>query len=168
MDKQAIQERHEKILEMVREFCAKKLDQEYFGLTEKLIQKLSRKRNPPMVSGDIKIWSAAVVHAIGSINFLFDKSFDPFVTSAELNDFFGTKSSTVSAKSKLIRDLLKLGIFDSEFSTSKLASKSPMATMVMVDGFIVPLSNLPEQYQAEVLKARAQGRDLTFTTRQST
>jgi ribosomal protein L31E len=39
-----------KIIELVREFCAKKLDEEYFELSEKLTQKLMRKRSKPLDS----------------------------------------------------------------------------------------------------------------------
>jgi predicted metal-dependent hydrolase len=45
MDKQKIQERQQKILDLVREFCAKKLDEEYLELAERLTQKLGRKKN---------------------------------------------------------------------------------------------------------------------------
>ena len=43
-------------------------------LCEKLIRKMSRKRNVPFLSGRMEIWAAAVIHALGSINFLFDTS----------------------------------------------------------------------------------------------
>jgi hypothetical protein len=35
----------------------------------------------------------------------------------------------------------------------------------MVDGLIVPLDTLPEQYQQAVRQARAEGKDISFTTR---
>jgi hypothetical protein len=35
---------------------------------------MSRKRNVPFLSGRMEIWTAAVIHALGSINFLFDTS----------------------------------------------------------------------------------------------
>jgi hypothetical protein len=34
----------------------------------------------------------------------------------------------------------------------------------MVDGLIVPLDTLPEQYQDMVRQARAEGKDISFST----
>jgi hypothetical protein len=165
MDKQQIQERQQKILELVREFCGKKLDEEYFELSERLIQKLGRKRNVPFTTGQTQIWAAAVIHALGTINFLFDKSFEPYVSIDEINNFFGTTKSTTTNKSKQIRDLLKLDRWDNEFSTRRMSESNPIANFVMVDGLIVPLAQLPEQYQIAVRQARAEGKDISFTTR---
>jgi len=71
MTKQEIKQREEKLLEMTGAFCAQKLDKDYYQLCEKLIKKLGRKREVPFQRGKLEIWAAAVVYAIGSINFLF-------------------------------------------------------------------------------------------------
>lgn len=44
------------------------------------MMKLGRKREVPFQRGKIEIWAAAVVYAIGSPNFLFDKSFEPYMS----------------------------------------------------------------------------------------
>lgn len=165
MDKQHIQERQQKILDLVREFCGKKLDEEYFELSERLVQKLGRKRNQPLATGQPQVWAAAIIHALGTINFLFDKSFEPFVSIDEINDFFGTKKSTTGNKSKQIRDLFKLDRWDNEFSTKRMSNSNPFADLVFVNGLIVPVDTLPEQYQVAVRQARAEGKDVSFTTR---
>lgn len=164
MDKQKIQEQQQKILDLVGEFCTKKLDRDYFELSEKLTLKLGRKRNVPFLTGQPKVWAAAIIHALGSINFLFDKSFAPYVTLDEINDFFGTTKSTSGSKSKQIRDLLKLNYYDKEFSTKKMQENNPYNNLVMVDGFIVSIDTLPEQYQQAVRQARAEGKDISLTT----
>jgi hypothetical protein len=165
MDKQNLQDRQQSILDLVREFCAKKLDEEYFQLSERLVQKLGRKRNPPLATGQPQVWAAAIIHALGTINFLFDKSFEPYVSTEDINAFFGTTKSTTGNKSKQIRDLLKLDRWDNEFSTKKMQDSNPFANLVMVDGLIVPVNTLPEQYQEAVRQARAEGKDISFTTR---
>jgi len=165
MDKQNLQDRQQKILDLVREFCAKKLDTEYFELSERLIQKLGRKRNPTLATGQPQVWAAAIIHALGTINFLFDKSFEPYVSTDDINTFFGTSKSTTGNKSKQIRDLLKLDRWDNEFSTKKMQDSNPYANLVMVDGLIVPVNTLPEEYQQAVRQARAEGKDISFTTR---
>ena len=165
MDKKILQDRQEKILELIREFCSKHLDEDYFELSERMVKKLGRKRNPPIVSGQPQIWAAAIIHALGTINFLFDKSFKPYVSVDEINGFFSTSKSTVSGKSKLIRDMLKLGYYDNEFSTKHMNENNPYTNMVMVDGFIVHVSSLPEKYQEMVRQARAEGKDISFETK---
>lgn len=165
MDKQKIQEQQQKIIDLAVEFCVYKLDEDYSDLSIRLIQKLGRKRNVPFETGKPEVWAAAVIHALGTVNFLFDKSFEPYVSIDEINNFFGTNKSTTGNKSKQIRDLLKLGIWDKEFSTRKIQGSNPFAEMVMVDGFIVPLDTIPEEYQKMVRQARAEGKDLSFTTK---
>lgn len=165
MDKKKIELQKQKILELLREFCAKKLNEEYFELAERMIQKLGRKRNVPFVNGQPEIWAVAVIHALGTINFLFDKSSTPYLSIDNINDFFGTNKSTTGGKSKQIRDLLKLSHWDKEFSTKGMQDSSPFINYVTVDGFIVPLDTLPEEYQQMVQNARAEGKDLSFTTK---
>ena len=74
MEKQLIQDRQQKILLIIDEFCKIKLNEEYFELSERLIQKLGRKRVVPFVTGKTEVWAAGIIHAVGSINFLFDKN----------------------------------------------------------------------------------------------
>jgi len=161
MDKQHIQERQQKILDLVREFCGKKLNEEYFELSERLVQKLGRKRNVPFTTGQPQVWAAAIIHALGTINFLFDKSFDPYVSIDEINDFFGTTKSTTGNKSKQIRDLLKLDRWDKEFSTKRMSGSKPFANLVMVNGLIVSVDSIPEEYQEMVREAKAQGKNIS-------
>ncbi len=164
MTKEEIKIKEKKLLELTGSFCAQELDEDYYRLCEKLILKLGRKRDVPFKSGNIEIWAAAVIHAIGSINFLFDKSYEPYVTAEQISEYFGTKKSTVSSKAKLIKDMFKMGYYDSEFSTQHMVENNPFNSMVMVNGFIVPLSSIPEDLQELVKEERAEGRDVEFTT----
>jgi hypothetical protein len=137
MDKKLLKEKETKIIELVKGFCDNDLNQEYFELSVKLIQKLGRKRNPPFETGKLEIWAAAVIHALGTINFLFDKASKPYSTVDILNNYFGTNKSTTTGKSKEIRDTLKLTMFDSAFSTSSAKERNPFNNLMMVNGFIV-------------------------------
>jgi hypothetical protein len=165
MDKK-IQERQQVIISLIEGFCKNKLDDEYFELSKKIIQKLGRKRNVPFATGQAEIWAAATIHALGTINFLFDKSFKPYVTIEEINDFFGTSKSTTGNKSKQIRNLLKLEHYDREFSTIKMLENNPFNDFVMVDGYIVSVKSLPEEQQQIVRQARAEGKDVMFTSKE--
>ena len=165
MDKQKLQERRQQILDLVRHFCSQKLNDEYYELAERLTAKLGRKRNVPYSTGQNDVWAAAIIHALGTINFLFDKASDPYVTVDEINEFFKTNKSTTGNKSKQIRDLLKLERWDNEFSTKRMQDSNPYKNLVMVDGLIVPLDTLPDEYQEMVRQARAEGKDISFNTR---
>lgn len=163
-DKEQIKEKQKQLLELTGAFCIQKPDQEYLVLCEKLIRKMGRKRQVPFQKGKIEIWAAAVIQAIGSVNFLFDKSFEPYISAKQLNEYFKTNISTVSAKAKIIRDMFQMDLFNPDFSTSHRYQNNPLNHMVMVDGIIVPIDFLPEQMQQIVHQARAQGNDITFTT----
>ncbi|HHG83700.1 MAG TPA: hypothetical protein ENJ82_03035 [Bacteroidetes bacterium] len=162
MNKQELKEREKKLLEMTGMFCSQKLDEDYFQLCEKLIKKMGRKREVPFKRGKLEIWAAAVIYAIGSINFLFDRSFEPYVTAQEISDYFGAKKSTVSNKAGQIRKMFKMDVFDNEFSTARSKAANPFNNIVMVNGMMMPLSSLPENLQELVRKERAEGRDVNF------
>jgi hypothetical protein len=146
-NKAIITEKTQRLIEMTTRFCDEYLDEDYQQLCEKLIRKMSRKRNVPFLSGRIEIWAAAIVYAIGSINFLFDKSFQPYATPGDIRDYFGTSQSTTSQKAKVIRDMFKLGYWDKEFSTSHMMESSPFSNLVMVNGLIVDKRSLPPEVQ---------------------
>lgn len=132
------------LIEMTSQFSDEYLDDEYKKLCEKLINKMSRKRNVPFLTGRLNIWAASVVHAIGSVNFLFDSSFSPYSSLDTLTAHFKTSKSTTSQKSKLIRDMFKLTHYDSEFSTSKMEKSNPFNDLVMVNGYVIPKALLDE------------------------
>jgi hypothetical protein len=57
----------EQIVALTDEFCAAHLDAEYARLCALLVAKLSRKRPSPLARGDLRIWAAAAIYAVGSI-----------------------------------------------------------------------------------------------------
>ena len=136
-DKQHLHALQRQLTDRTAAFCGEHADTEYAGLCKKLIDKMARKRSVPFLSGRLEIWGAAIVYALGSINFLFDKSFLPHATPDTLCDHFQVSKRTVAQKAKLIRDTLKLGYFDPEFSTERMIKNNPLARLTMVDGFLV-------------------------------
>ncbi len=133
-----ILEKKAALIELAQGFCREHLDEEYEQLVVKMIEKVGRKRAVPFMSGKLEVWAAGIVHALGTINFLFDKSTHPYVSVHDICAYFGTAQSTTSQKSKAIRDMFKLGYFDNEFSTSSLQERSPFNNLVSINGFIVP------------------------------
>jgi hypothetical protein len=164
-DKEKKLQKEQELLTLVSAFCKEKLNEEYNLLCSKMIKKLGRKRTVPFMTGRLEIWAASIVYTIGMINFLFDKSFEPYISSNEIHEYFDTKSSTVSAKSRLLRDMLKLSRFDDEFSTRHIIDINPFNQFVLVNDIIVDLDSIPLEYQEMVRQARAKGEDISFRTR---
>lgn len=100
------------IIKTLQSFCNDKLNDEYYDIALKLTVKLAQKRPPPLLSGQVATWSAGIVHALGMVNFLFDKSQIPHIRSQEIVEWFDLSQSTISAKSKSIRDMLKISQLD--------------------------------------------------------
>ncbi len=142
-----IEEKVHELIAMTTGFCETYLDTDYKQLCENLIKKMSRKRNIPFLSGRPEIWAAAIVYAIGSINFLFDKSFKPYSTAEDICRHFGTTKSTTSQKAKVIRDMFGLNYWDKEFSTTYMKETNPFSNMVMANGLIVDSRFLSPEIQ---------------------
>ena len=137
--KSLVDQKKQQLIKMTAAFCEEHLDAEYKQLSEKLIVKLARKRSVPFLHGRTEIWAAAIIHTLGSINFLFDKSFEPYLTPSDICEYFGTSKSTTGQKATLIRKMLNMGYYDSEFSTQRMQRNNPFSRMVMINGFMVPL-----------------------------
>lgn len=122
-EKEKIQKRKEQLLELTKSFSSEYLNEEYDEVIEKLILKMARKREVPFERGKIEIWAAATIHALGTINFLFDKDNEPYVSMQTMLQFFDTKQSTTTQKSKLIREMFKMSPFDGEFGIASVNEK---------------------------------------------
>ncbi len=137
-NKEQIAGKKAQLMQLATDFSKEYLTEEYDVLIEKLISKMARKRDVPFMSGKIEIWAAAVIHALGTINFLFDKDSEPYVSVHDICDFFGTKQSTTTQRSKQIKDMFKLSYFNSDFSTESNNQSNPMNNFIEVNGFLVP------------------------------
>jgi hypothetical protein len=141
MSKKEIKDRENQLLDMVGPFCESYINEEYAKICSNLVKKMGRKHDVPFKRGKIEIWASAAVYAIGQINFLFDESFEPYLSQDDICDYFKTKKSTVSDKARKIRDMFNMGHYDEEFSTEYMMENNPLKDMVFTDdGFIVPKS----------------------------
>ena len=134
----------EQLFQFTDPFCGEHLDAEYAELIRKLIAKLARKRPSPLVRGDLRIWAAAAIYAVGSVNFLFDRAQRP-----HLSALTGVPKSTIANKARLIRDVLRIGQLDPEFCRRELLASTPMSWMISVGGIIVDVRTMPPEVQAE-------------------
>ena len=135
--KTLVKEKEATLIKLTSEFCDKFINDEYTQLSAKLINKMSRKRTVPYLHGKLEVWAAAVVYALGQINFLFDKSFQPCVNADDMCSHFNTSKSTTSQKAKVIRDMFNLSYWNSEFSTNEIKEKNPFTDIINVNGFFV-------------------------------
>lgn len=138
-------EKKERLLQLVKEFCQQYLDEDYEQLSCKMVEKLGRKRTVPFMRGKLEIWAAGIIHAIGTVNFLFDKSFEPYVSVHEICEYFGTAQSITSQKSNSIRDMFKMGYFGGEFATQRSEQSNPFNQLVSINGLIVPVDFLKDK-----------------------
>jgi len=127
-DKEALRQRIDELIRMTDKFCNEHINAEYAELCRNMIEKLGRKRSVrPLATGRLNIWAAAVIYTIAINNFLFDKSFEPYIPSSVIHDYFDTRQSTISAKAAQIRQMLKMSThFDFEFSTEDVLDNNPL------------------------------------------
>jgi hypothetical protein len=137
------------ILAITDEVCAAHLDGEYGELCRVLVGRLARKRPSPLARGDTRIWSAGAIYAVGRVNFLFDRSQQPYLSADQLADHVGVVKTTMANKAALIVKTLNLGIFEPDLTRVAMLEQHPLTWMVMVNGFIVDARTLPPEIQDE-------------------
>jgi hypothetical protein len=148
----AMKERFTEIAALTDAFCTKHLNDEYAQTSRWLLAALARKRPSPLLSGKAVGWAAGVVHTVGRVNFLFDRTQTPHMRADELAAKFGVGKSTGANKSKEICDLLKIGVMDPDWTLPSRLEHNTMAWMVMVNGFIVDARSLPQPMQEEAFR----------------
>ena len=146
---QALRTEVDQICALTGSFCDEHLDAEYAELCRRLVARLARKRPSPLARGDLRIWAAAAIYAVGSVNFLFDRSQEPHLSGDELSRLTGVPKSTMANKAKVIRDCLKLHRLDLEFCRRQLIERHPIAWLIELDGIIVDARWTPPHIQAE-------------------
>lgn len=129
--------------------CLDHLSHEYGELRRHLLGKLARKRPSSLLRGDRRVWAAAVIYTIGSINILFDPSQAPHLRADGLAALIGVAKSTMANQAGLIRRTLGLGPLEPELCRQELLAHHPYAWLVEVDGIIMDVRALPQPLQDE-------------------
>ena len=93
------------------------------------------------------------MHALGMVNFLFDKSQDPYLSSKALADWFELSQNTIGAKSKSIRDMFKMRQLDPAWTLRSNLDNNPMVWMIMVNGFIIDARRATYEIQEQAYNA---------------
>lgn len=137
----------ESITALTDDFCIKYLDDDYKVLAHKLAATLARKRPSPLMTGKANVWAGGIINAIGTINFLFDKSHSPYITAEQLAKGFNSAKSTLGSKAKQIREMAKMNRFDHKWMLPSQLEGNSMAWMITVNGFIFDARTLEPEIQ---------------------
>lgn len=147
-----MQPHYEAITELTDAFSKQQLNEEYQQLAQYATAALCRKKLSPLLTGNINTWAAAILHALGTVNFLFDKSSLPYVSATELAEAFNLSKSTVGNKSKQVRDMLKMRHFDHHWCLPSKIDDSSLTWMITFNGFIIDARSLPREIQEVAYK----------------
>jgi hypothetical protein len=132
--------------------CRDHLDAEYAELCRAVVGKLGRKRPSPLTRGDLKIWAAGVIYAVGQLNFVFDPAQTPHASADQLSEWLGVKKTTMANKARLIRDSVKMSHFDTQFMRRDLVEASPLTWLLEVDGMLVDIRQAPVHLQVQAFE----------------
>jgi hypothetical protein len=143
---------HDPIAALIEPFCAEHLNEEYRVCCMTLLATLARKRPTPLVNGKPNSWACGIIRAIGFVNFLDDKSQKPHMKSAEIDKHFGVSTATGQARSKLIRDLLKIKNFEPAWTLPSRLNDNPLVWLVQVNGFLCDARHLPREIQEDAVQ----------------
>jgi hypothetical protein len=142
-----MQETYDAVIALTDGFCQTQLNEEYADMCRLMTAKLARKRPSPLARGRAKNWAAGIVHAVGTVNFAFDRSQTTHISVPDISDYFKVGKSSPTSKSKEIRDLFNIGLMDPEWTLPSRMDSNPMAWYVSVDGFIMDARHLPRHLQ---------------------
>lgn len=142
-----MQKTYDEISKLLIDYSAEYLNKEYEELCLHALDKLCRKHPSPLKSGRSNSWAAGIVYAIGSNNFIFDKSQPVHMTSKELAAPFGVAVSTASSKAATIKKLLKISRFHSEWCLVSMIADNSLLWVVSINGLPVDARMLPLEMQ---------------------
>jgi hypothetical protein len=145
----AMSERYTEIAEIIGSFCDEKLNDEYKEICLKALAKLCRKRPSPINTGKANTWACGIVYAIGSNNFIFDKSQPLSMTATEIAGWFGLAKSTAGSKAAEINKLLKLSYVNTEFMLEHIMDNNSMIWYLSIDGYVFDIRQMPREIQEE-------------------
>lgn len=148
----SMQEKYKAIVELTDCFSEENLNEEYTQLIRYAVAALCRKRPSPLEKGKTNSWACGVTHAIGMVNFLFDKSQTPHIGAADLYEKFGVARNTGQGKSKTIRDYLGMYQSDPNWTLASNLDSNLMAWMLSVNGMIVDIRTMSREAQEIALE----------------
>lgn len=149
---QTLRPQYDALAQLIDAVCQEHLTEEYAQVSRRLAAALCRKRPSPVTRGRLETWACGIVYAIGSANFLFDRSQTPHLSASELCSLFGVSTSTGSNKAGEIRRLFRIGLMDPEWCLPSKLDENPLAWMISVNGIPLDARHAPRPIQEEALR----------------
>lgn len=143
---------YDEITRITDEFSQTYLNEEYAQVIRELTASLCRKHPSPLVSGKVGTWACAIIHAVGTVNFLFDSTQTPHMASRDIAAHFGIGMSTMQTKSKQIRDMFGMYQMDPDWTLPSKIGDNMMAWMISVNGFAIDARYAPREIQEEAFR----------------
>jgi hypothetical protein len=144
-----MQARFDYITRVTDTFSQAYLNDEYASLCRQLAATLCRRRPSPLNQGKTATWACGIIHALGTVNFLFDATQTPHVPASQIASYFDLSPSTMQAKSKQIRNLLGMYQMDPNWTLPSKINDNLLAWMIQVDGFVIDARHAPREIQEE-------------------
>ncbi len=138
---------YEAIISLTDAVCREHLNNDYADLARRLAAALARKRPSPLVNGKPQAWACGIVYALGTVNFLWDKSQTPHMRADELCKLFGVSPASGSAKARTIRNMFGMMQMDPRWCLPSLVDENPLIWMLSVNGMIVDIRHMPRDVQ---------------------
>jgi len=142
-----VQPRYLEIVALTDKVCREHLNEEYAEMARKVAARLARKRPSPLLRGRPEIWACGIVYALGRVNFLSDKSFEPYLSAEELCRAFGVKKRSGEGKAGQIREILGMHQMDPRWTLPSLLAENPLVWMLKVNEILVDVRKMPREVQ---------------------
>jgi hypothetical protein len=123
------------------------LNADYSVLLRDAATHLARKRPSPLLRGEPASWACGITHAVGSANFIFDRSQSPHMTAAEIAKAFGVSPATGAAKAAAVRKALRISPFELQWCLPSMLEKNPLAWMLEINGIVMDIRQAPLEFQ---------------------
>lgn len=129
-----IAKKYDEVVDKIKKFSNEYLSDEYKDICLTAAETLFYSNEEAVKKGRSISWAAGIVHAIGSVNELFDPKEEPYVKAADLYKAFEVSSSTVTNKSKEVKALLNVSdgdkkwIIGSNTALSEVRKEAAIAT----------------------------------------
>ena len=138
---------YDTIVALTDAVCRDHLNDEYRDLARAMTAAICRKRPSPLTSGQPRTWACGIIHVLGQLNFLSDKTTQPYMTMADVCAAFGVGQSTASAKARVISDALNTNRMDPTWMLRDLLDQNPLVWMAEVNRLLVDLRDMPREVQ---------------------
>ena len=137
----------DEIVAITDAFCSEHLTESYATLAKTMAATLGRKRPSPLLQGRPKTWAAGIMYTLGRVNFLWDRSSEPYMSATDLCKRIGVSQGSASGKSRVIWDMLNLMQMDPRWCLPEKMDDNPIAWMIQVNGFVMDARHASPEVQ---------------------